>query len=205
MMQLFCQNHSPYARKVLVCAHEIGLFPRLEIVHHETSPTRRNEDVYRLNPLGKVPILICEDGTALFDSVVICDYLDSLHGSNPLIPAQGPARWQALRLQSLAQGICDAGIQLRWEIERRPEVHRYVPLAEALAEKLSEAYTFIDRNVALESDVTIGQIALATALDWVVFRDLPGFNEHSRLAAWYRGFIARPSMQATKYSGHTRD
>ena len=204
-MQLLYQNHSPYARKVLVCAHETGLLPRLDIVNHETSPTRRNEDVYQFNPLGKVPVLICEDGTALFDSIVICDYLDSLQGGNALVPTKGRARWEVLRLQSLAQGICDAGIQLRWEIERRPEAYRYAPLAEAQAEKLSEAYTFINRTIELGSDVTIGQIALATALDWIVFRGLPGFDEHPKLTAWYRGFIARPSMLATEYSGHTRD
>jgi glutathione S-transferase len=205
MMQLLYQAHSPYARKVLVFAHEAGLLPQLDIVHHETSPTRRNEAVYRLNPLGKVPVLICEDGTALFDSVVICDYLDGLQGGEKLVPTQGAARWEALRLQALAQGICDAGILLRWETERRPEAFRYAPLAEGQAQKLLDAYAFIERSIALEDRMTIGQVALATALDWIVFRGLPGFADHPRLTAWYRGFIERPSMRATEYSGQTQD
>lgn len=204
-MQLFYQTHSPYARKVLVFAHETGLLPRLDVVHYETSPTRQNELVYRFNPLGKVPVLICEDGAALFDSVVICDYLNSLHAGPKLIPAQGPERWEALRLQALAQGICDAGILLRWETERRPHALRYALLADGQAQKLSEAYAFIEQSVALEGCTTVGHIALATALDWIVFRELPGFDRHSKLAAWYRDFIARPSMRATEYSGKTHD
>ncbi|HEV7446148.1 MAG TPA: glutathione S-transferase N-terminal domain-containing protein, partial [Steroidobacteraceae bacterium] len=66
-MRLLYQTHSPYARKVLVAAHEMGLQHRLCVVHHETSPTRRNEEVLALNPLGKVPVLICDDGAVLFD------------------------------------------------------------------------------------------------------------------------------------------
>ena len=75
-MKLLYQTHSPFARKVLVMAHEVGLAGRMEVIHHETSPTRRNEAVYAMNPLGKVPVLICDDGLVLFDSVVICSYLD---------------------------------------------------------------------------------------------------------------------------------
>ena len=77
-MRLLYQTHSPYARKVLVLAYEVGLQDRLTVIHHETSPTRRNEAVFDLNPLGKVPVLICDDGIALFDSNVICEYLDGL-------------------------------------------------------------------------------------------------------------------------------
>lgn len=204
-MQLFYQTHSPYARKVLVFIHETGLLPRLDVVHQETSPTRQNELVYRFNPLGKVPVLLCEDGTALFDSAVICEYLDSRHVGPRLIPAQGPERWEALRLQALAQGVCDAGILLRWETERRPYALRYAPLAEGQAQKLAAAYAFLEQSVPLEDSTTIGHIALATALDWIVFRQLPGFDSHPKLAAWYRDFIARPSMRATEYAGKTYD
>lgn len=204
-LQLFYQTHSPYARKVLVFAHEVGLVPRLDVVHHETSPTRQNEQVFRVNPLGKVPVLVCEDGTALFDSPVICEYLDELHDRPKLVPAQGPARWEALRLQALAQGICDAGILLRWEQERRPQAFRYAPFADGQAEKLVESYEFIERAISLEGPVTVGHIALATALDWIVFRQLPVFGSYPRLMEWYGEFILRPSMQATSYSGKTQD
>src|SRR6185312_13631429 len=129
-MKVLYQTHSPYARKALVFAHEAGLARQIEVVHHETSPTRRNEHVFAENPLGKVPVLIRPDQLAIFDSDVICAYLDTLHPGRKLIPLEGEARWQALRLQAVAQGLADAGIQLRWETVRRPEALRYAPLAD---------------------------------------------------------------------------
>lgn len=205
-MQLLYQTHSPYARKVLVMAHEAGLAGRIEVIHHETSPTRRNETVYAANPLGKVPVLICEDGLTLFDSVAICDYLDSLHDGRKLIPPAGRARALTLRLQALAQGLSDAGIALRWETERRPEPLRYPPLAEGQADKLLAAYDFIESEVDLDGPVDLGQIALATALSWLEFRDLPAFRPgRPQLAAWFDAFSQRPSMLATPLSGETHD
>jgi glutathione S-transferase len=204
-MKLLYQTHSPYARKVLVMAHETGLADRLEVIHHETSPTRRNEEVYRLNPLGKVPVLICDDGLVLFDSTVICDYLDGLHPGTKLIPESGHARLLVLRLQALAQGICETGIALRWETERRPESLRYAELRDGQIQKLAAAYDFIEKEIGLDGPPTLGQIALATALSWIEFRNLPGFEGHPRLIAWYRGYTQRPSMQATQFAGETHD
>ena len=85
-MKLLYQTHSPYARKVLVFAHEAGLADRLSVVHQETSPTQRNEAVFAQNPLGKVPVLIRENAQPLFDSDVICAYFDTLHDGPKLIP-----------------------------------------------------------------------------------------------------------------------
>ena len=81
MMKLYYQTHSPFARKALVFAHEAGLAERIDVIHHETSPTRRNETVYAENPLGKVPVLIRPGQKPLFDSDVICAYLDTLSAS----------------------------------------------------------------------------------------------------------------------------
>ncbi|TCR70380.1 glutathione S-transferase family protein [Bosea sp. BK604] len=204
-MDLIYQSHSPYARKVLVFAHEAGLAGQLRVIHHETSPTRRNDAVFALNPLGKVPVLVLSDGFALIESSVICDYLGGL-GSRRLIPESGHPRWSALRLQALAQGLCDAGIALRWETERRPEPLRYPPLAEGQKAKLIEGYDFIEREAEFEGPLDIGQIALATALAWLEFRGLPGFADgRPRLARWYREFCERPSMKATAYAGQTHD
>lgn len=204
-MDLLYQTHSPYARKVLVFAHEAGLAGQLRVVHHETSPTNRNDAVFALNPLGKVPVLVLLDGFALIESGVICDYLDGLAGTR-LIPESGRARWSALRLQALAQGLCDAGIALRWETERRPEALRFPPLANGQKTKLIESYDFIEREAAFERPLDIGQIALATALSWLEFRGLPDFAEgRPRLASWYREFCERPSMRATSYAGQTHD
>jgi glutathione S-transferase len=211
-VKLIYQTHSPYARKVLVAAHEAGLAQRLEVIHHETSPTWRNEAVFAVNPLGKAPVLILDDGFALFDSDVICEYLDALAGAGRLIPVAPRARLESLRLAALAQGLCDAGIAVRHETDRRPEPYRYPAMRDGQIEKLVAAYDFLEHDplvTATRPDVDpvcIGQIALATALSWLAFRGLPAFAPgRPRLAAWYAAVVRRPSMLATPLTGETVD
>jgi len=205
-MKLYYQTHSPYARKALAFAHEAGLAHRLEVIHHETSPTRRNDTVFAENPLGKVPVLIRPGQKPIFDSDVICAYLDTLSETGSLIPREGEARWDALRLQAVAQGLCDAGIALRWETYRRPPELRYPPLAEGYAEKLAASYDWLEAELDVEGPLHVGHIALATALDWIAFRQLPSFRkERPRLTRWFDDFARRPSMQATPLSGETQD
>ncbi len=205
-MKLLYQTHSPYARKALVFAHEAGLADRIEVVHQETSPTRRNEHVFAENPLGKVPVLLRPGLPPVFDSDVICAYLDTLHEGRRLIPPEDEARWQALRVQAVSQGLADAGIAIRWETVRRPEALRYPPLRDGYIEKLIASYDWLERELDVDSPIHVGHIALATALDWLEFRELPGFREHRpRLSAWFDAFDARPSMQATPLSGETHD
>lgn len=205
-MKLLYQTHSPYARKALVFAHEAGLADRIEVVHHETSPTRRNADVFAQNPLGKVPVLLRPGRTPIFDSDVICGYLDTLHDGPSLIPSSGEARWQALRVQAVAQGMADAGIAVRWETVRRPEPLRYPPLRDGYVEKLIASYDWLERELDAESPLHVGHMAVATALDWLEFRALPDFRAgRPRLVAWFDAFAARPSMRATPLSGQTHD
>ena len=204
-MKLLYQTHSPYARKVLVAAHETGLADRLEVIHHETSPTRRNETVYAVNPLGKVPVLLLDDGTVLFDSNVICEYLDGLHHGPKLIPAPSIARYAVLRAQALAQGISDAGIAARWDLERRPQALRWPVLVDAYRDKIAATCAYLEREIDTDA-VDLGAIALATALSWIEFRQVYDFrHDHPRLAAWYDCFAQRPSMRATALSGATQD
>lgn len=205
-MKLLYQTHSPYARKALVFAHEAGVAGRIDVVHHETSPTRRNEQVYAENPLGKVPVLLRPGLSPLFDSDVICAYLDTLHAGRPLIPAEGEMRWQALRAQAVAQGMADAGIAIRWETVRRPQALRYPPLRDGYVDKLLASYDWLERELDAEAPVHVGHIAVATALDWLEFRELPGFRDgRPQLATWFDAFAARPSMRATPLSGETHD
>lgn len=217
-MQLLYQTHSPYARKALVFAHEAGLAGQIEVIHHETSPTNRNEAVYAQNPLGKVPVLLRPGLAPLFDSDVICKYLDTLHNGKALIPALGEARWHVLRMQAIAKGMADSGIAVRWETTRRPEALRYPPLRDGHTQKLLASYDWLEQQLEQEqkqereqerdadSPVHVGHIAVATALSWLEFRELPGFREQRpRLTAWYEAFIARPSMLATPLSGETSD
>jgi glutathione S-transferase len=205
-MKLLYQTHSPYARKTLVFAHEAGLAARIEVVHHETSPTQRNEQVFAENPLGKVPVLVRADLPSIFDSDVICAYLDTLHGGRKLIPTDGEDRWHALRVQAVAQGLADAGIALRWETVRRPPELRYAALGEGYAQKLVASYDWLERELDVAAPIHVGHIAVATTLGWLEFRELPSFRtRRPRLTAWFDAFEARPSMRATPLSGETRD
>lgn len=205
-MKLLYQTHSPFARKALVVAHEVGIAGRLEVVHQETSPTQRNEEVFAVNPLGKVPALLRPGQTPLFDSDVICAYFDTLHAGRKLIPEDGEPRWHALRLQAVAQGLADAGIALRWETVRRPESLRYPPLRDGYLQKLAATYDWLEQNLDSEAPVHIGHVALATCLSWLEFREFRSFRgNRPRLTAWYESFSARPSMRATPLSGETHD
>jgi glutathione S-transferase len=220
-MKLLYQTHSPFARKVLVFAHEAGLASRIEVVHHETSPTLRNEHVYAQNPLGKVPVLLRPGALPLFDSDVICAWLDTLNPGRKLIPADGEARWLALRLQAVAQGLAETGIAYRWETVRRPIGLRYEALKDGLHGKLIATYSWLEAEADLEagilgrpaidrfhldSPVHVGHIAIATTLSWIEFRSLPDFREgRPRLSAWLDRFAQRPSMLSTPLSGETLD
>src|SRR5690349_4802280 len=196
-MKLLYQTHSPYARKVLVAIHELGMADRVEVVHHETSPTRRNEEVFAFNPLGKVPVL-ADAGLTLFDSNVICEYLDRLDGHARLIPADTQRRWRALRLQALAEGIGDAGIAVRWVAERRREGLRWPAIRDGQLEKISAACDYLDTELANGLQLDIGAIAVATALSWIAFRRVYAFEaRRPRLASWYEEFSSRPSMLMT--------
>lgn len=205
-MKLLYQTHSPFARKVLVFAHEAKIADHIAVIHQETSPTKRNEVVFAENPLGKVPVLIRPGCPSLFDSDVICAYLDTVHDDRKLIPADGESRWLALRDQSLAQGLADAGIAVRWETVRRPEALRYAQLRDGYIEKLIAGYDWLERELDVSGPVHVGHIALATCLGWLEFRDLPGFRaRRPRLSDWFDEFQDRPSMRATPLSGETHD
>lgn len=206
-MKLLYQTHSPFARKVLVFAHEVGLAGQILVEHHETSPTRANVDVFDANPLGKVPVLLRDGADPLFDSDVICAWLDTRHGGPPRIPRDGEARWRALRLQAVAQGLAEAGIALRWETVRRPEALRHAGLAEGYTRKLEATYAWLEHTLDPGDGDTpdIGHIALATTLDWLAFRDLPSFRRHARLTDWFDAFRGRASMRATTLRGDTVD
>lgn len=205
-MKLLYQTHSPFARKVLVFAHEIGIADQLEIIDCETSPTNRNDEVFALNPLGKVPVLISEDGTTLFDSGVICTYLDELHFGPSLIPETPSKKYASLCLEALADGLSEAGIWARWESVRRPEHLRHEPFLSGQLMKLEEGYDYIEKNVLLSDQVSVGEIALATSLSWLEFRNLPSFRTgHAKLSDWYDKFSERESMEVTTLFGDTHD
>jgi glutathione S-transferase len=199
-MRLHYSYASPYVRKVMVVAIETGQEDALELTARKVSPVVPEAEVNRDNPLGKVPCLVTDDGEPLFDSRVICEYLDSRHGGAQLFPAAAPARWTALRRQAQADGILDAGILARYEILLRPEERRWPDWVEGQKAKMARALDALEQEAAsFGATVDIGTIAVGCALGWLDFRYAADDWRAGRpaLAAWFEGFAARPSMTAT--------
>ncbi len=198
-MKLYHSPASPYVRKVMVLAQETGLLDRIEVVGVATTPLAPDAGVAAANPVKKIPALVADDGMTLFDSPVICEYLDSLHGGTRMFP-DGKARWQALRLQAAADGMLDAALLVVYESRFREEAMRnqgwvdgqLAKIAGALDAFEAEADSFGDR-------VDIGTISVGCGLGYIDFRlgHLNWRDSRPKLAAWYERFSARPSMQAT--------
>lgn len=198
-MQLSYSPTSPFVRKVLVFAQETGLADRITPVRVDF---RNEQSGYTdINPLSKVPALTLDDGMILIDSAVICDYLDSLHAGQKLIPITSIARWRALQLQAIANGIMDAGV-LRIIEQRRPPELRSSNFDGFQARKQQRAVIWLEQHAEwLTGPVTIGQISVACALSWLDFRfPAAGWREqHPQLEQWDMEFARRPAMTATVF------
>jgi len=197
-MKLRYSPTSPYVRKVSVTAIELGLSARIE--HIPTDTQDRDSGLAEHNPLGKLPALILEDGGFLYDSPVICEYLDSLHDGPKIFPAAGPERWTALRQQALGDGILDAAILRMIETVRRPEELRWEGWIKHQTAKMLRALDqFEAEAAALEGPLTIGRITAGCALGYIDFRasELDWRAGRTKLAAWYETFAERPAMQET--------
>ena len=197
-MKLHWSSASPYVRKVNVCAEELGLASRIENVPTKVLPSEPNRDYGKVAPLMKVPSLELDDGTVLYDSIVICEYLDSIAG-NKLFPAAGPARWKALRLHALANGILDAAVLARYEGFLRPEPLRWDAWSQGQLSKVDQGLEFLERNVADLKGIDIGTIAVGCALGYIDFRfaDRGWRQKHPKLAAWFDEMSKRDSFRKT--------
>jgi glutathione S-transferase len=197
-LKLLYSPTSPYARKVIVAAHEIGRIGEIELVQEPTNVLAPPEAIRRHNPLGKIPTLVTDDGTALYDSRVICEYLDAGNTRTRLFP-QGNDRWAALTLQALGEGVMDAAWLLRNEVIR-PEAFRYPAWMEGMKTKIMSGVDSMEAQAHALSAMTIGSVSCACALGYLDFRfdDLGWRQGHAQLAAWYEACAARPSMQSTR-------
>lgn len=200
-MRLHSNPASPFGRKVKVLAMEAGLFERLEVHTVQTSAVGPDPSLVADNPLGKIPCLVLDDGTALYDSRVICEYLDSLHSGPCFFPPSGPARWTALRLQALADGIMDAALLARYEGFLRPEANRWPAWIDGQLDKVVRGLERIEavELANVEGSLDIGALSVACALGYIDFR-FPGLEWRGTrpgIAAWYETFASRASMQAT--------
>jgi glutathione S-transferase len=198
-MKIHATITSPFARKVLVTAHETGQYDRLEWI--ATNP-HADEYLRTDNPLCKIPTLLVDGQLPLFDSRVVCEYLDSLHGGPKLFPAEASLRWAALRLQALGDGILDANVSRRNEtIRPRNEQSQAWIGRQRLA--VGSAISWLNKRVALlDGPITIGSITVGCALGYfeVRFPQDDWRTGNNDVSSWYDEFASRPSMIKTKYA-----
>jgi glutathione S-transferase len=199
MMILRSSPSSPFGRKVRLALGMLGFDGDTKIEAADTTDV--NDSVRRQNPLGKIPILIAEDGIAYYDSRVILDYLDHRAGGGKIVPRDAMARLAALRLQALCDGILDASILTVYEARWRKAEHHEQKWLDHQAGKVARGLAALEAAPPpLDAMPDVGQITLACALGYRDFRFGTGWRgDHPRLVAWLDTFAARvPAFAATK-------
>lgn len=198
-MKMHWSPRSPFVRKAMIAIHELGLQDQVTCVRTVASPFKAHDALMDDNPLSKLPTLVLDDGTAVYDSHVICEYLDSLQGGPRLFPTPWPERLIALRNEALGDGLMDLG--LLWLIERwRGEGMQSADLVAANAVKMERVLARLEADVALltERPFDIGHVTIGTALGYLDFRFpvLEWRTGRPALAAWHAEFLKRPSVTA---------
>ncbi|MBX9844872.1 MAG: glutathione S-transferase family protein [Xanthobacteraceae bacterium] len=200
-MKLHWSPRSPFVRKVMVFAHDVGVAGRIECVRTVAAMMKPHQELMRDNPLSKIPTLVLDDGTVLYDSSVICEYFDHLHDGPKLFPAPFAERMTALRRQALGDGWLDALVLWRGELSR-PAGQQSQPYLTSFAVRNEATLASVEREVpALEASAySIGHIAIGCALCYLDFRfdERQWRKDFPRLAAWHATFAARPSVRATE-------
>ncbi len=191
-MKLLGAPASPFVRKVRILAQELGIDLPLETITMATSA-----ELPLANPLAKIPTLVRDDGPAIYDSAVICGFLNDLAGGS-LIPASGEARWRALTLEALADGLCDAAVWRRGEMTRPATEQNTAALAKQ-AKIIERALDALEAQVESFTSFGVGEIAAACAVGYLDFRFAaePWRPTHPKLATAYAGVAERASMKAT--------
>jgi len=200
-MKLHWGPNSPFVRKVMVTAHETGLAEQLTLVRSLVAMNKVNANVMRDNPLSKIPSLVTADGFRLFDSDVICEYLDGLHTGPKLIPSSGQLRWQVLQWNALGSGLLDALIL--WRNERmRPAGTQSIETLNAYGQKTLATINWIENDIELlsRSPFSLGHIAIGCMFGYMDLRfaDLGWRNLAPASAQWFATFSERPSAQRTE-------
>ena len=190
---------SPFARKCALAAHVLGLADRITLVDNTSDP---GDAIRSRNPLNKIPMLLTDDGTAIFDSPVILEYLDHVAGGGKILPKDAQPRFRALVQQALADGLMDAAILVMYEGRfREPEQHseKWVAMQQG---KVNKALQALEADLP-GNEVTVGTITIACALGYLDFRFKGEWRKsHGKLAAWLDGFQARvPGYDQTQPSG----
>lgn len=200
-MKLHWSPRSPYVRKVMIAAHELGLAERIACVRSVAALPTPNPAIMADNPLSKIPTLVLDNGDVLLDSRTIVEYLDSLAGPGILVPLEGRARWQALSRQALADGLLD--LFILWRNERsKPAERQTQEWLDAFATKATATLDRFEQQAPQQpaDALDIGEIALGSALSYADFRfaEIEWRKGRPRLAGWHAGFAERPSARATE-------
>lgn len=201
-MKIFYSPASPFIRKALVVAHELGVADEMTLLPSAAHPVKRDARVVVVNPSGRVPALILDDGEVLYDSRVICEYLDARHGHAAIFPPPGTSRWRALRRQSLGDGIMEAAVAARYERYVRPENLRWQDWWDGYMEKVASSLDAMEAELrGADASFDIGHITLACALSYLDFRyaDMNWRRGRPVSAAWFDTIRTRASMQATQH------
>ena len=203
MMTLFWSSRSPYVRKTMVVAHECGLVSQLELVRMDVATTRASPQVSAVNPLGKIPVLILENGATLYDSGVICEYFATLNEAPALFPSDPSARMLALRRQALGNGMMDVLVIGRAEA-KRPDGSRSMVHVEAYNRKLDDILASLEGEAErlMQDAFSIGHIAIGCALDYMNFRyvEREWRTTNPALGRWFDGFLERRSVRETAHA-----
>jgi glutathione S-transferase len=198
-MKLYFSPASPYVRKVVASAHLIGLMDTIDLLPSAASPVTRDMKIAPVNPLGKVPTAYLDDGTALIDSRTICEYLHDQAPDKGLFPT-GAARWEALRLHAIADGLLDAALLARYETAMRPVGLQWPEWLAGQIGKIDASVEALEASVPqLETSSNIGTITVGCALGYLDFR----FSGHDwrsnapQLTTWWARFSKTHPMSAT--------
>jgi glutathione S-transferase len=199
-VKLYINKASPFARKARILAREAGIADRIEEIETVVSPVTLNETLARENPLMKIPALVVDAGETLYDSPVICEYLDTLHQKPKFFPEPGPRRFTALRWQALTDGMMDAAVLSRYEMAVRPEAMRWKDWIEGQKRKVFGGLRALEAEVgSWGGQFGIAQIGAVCALGYLDFRfaDWGWRPGHPKLAAWFKDVSHRQSVAAT--------
>ena len=199
-MKLYHSPTTPFGRKVMVQLLETGLKDRVEVVEATGTPLAPGSLPIGVNPLGKIPALVRDNGRVIYDSRVICRYLDTLGDAG--LYGSGEALWDVLTLEATADGVLDAALLMTYEARLRPEALRFPDWVEGQWAKIARALDVVERDWTgfLSGPLTMAHVAMGCALPYIDFRHgaRNWRDGRPRLAEWQAGFAQRPSMQATK-------
>ena len=198
-MKLMHGKVSPFARKVVIAAIEKGLDSELELIPTAVGQGKINRDLMQLNPTGKIPTLVADDGTPLYHSLVIIDYFDELRPEPRLIPPSGAERRRALRLNAIGDGLLIAGVLAKTE-SARPQERQWPEMVEAQWAKVVNCLDALEQELGNGANgLSVGEIAAGCALGWMDVRapEEAWRSQRPGLASWFSGFGERPSMLRT--------